>query len=86
MTNLSDDYGRVANRYTDSYAQIGWGMGFGFPDFTYAFNIKYMPPIARIDYVFYDTHFQPVEMHVGTDSGGSDHFPVYATFALVDVR
>lgn len=84
MTNLSQDYARVTSRYSDSYAQIGWGMGFGFPNFANAFRIKYLPPIARIDYIFHDAHFQPVEMHVGTDSAGSDHFPIYATFALVD--
>ncbi len=83
MTNLSDDYARVTARYEDAYRQIGWGMGFGFPNFAVAFHVKYMPPIARIDYIFHDAHFQPVEMHVGTNSGGSDHFPVYATLALV---
>ena len=84
MTNLSDDYARVTARYTDSYSQIGWGMGFGFPNFAYTNNIDYLPPVARIDYIFHNTHFQPVEMRVGTDSGGSDHFPIFATFALVD--
>lgn len=83
MTNLSDDYARFTARYEDTYRQIGWGMGFGFPNFAVAFHVKYMPPIARIDYIFHDAHFQPIEMHVGIDSGGSDHFPVYATFALV---
>jgi endonuclease/exonuclease/phosphatase (EEP) superfamily protein YafD len=83
MTNLSDDYARVNARYEDAYRQIGWGMGFGFPNFAVAFHVKYMPPIARIDYIFHDSHFQPVEMRVGTDSGGSDHFPIYATLALV---
>jgi len=84
MTNLSDDYARVTARYTDSYAQVGWGMGFGFPNFTYAFNIRYLPPIARIDYIFHDSQFQPLTIRVGTDSAGSDHFPIYATFALAD--
>jgi len=83
MTNLSDDYARVTAHYDDTYQQVGWGMGFGFPNFAYTNNIKYLPPIARIDYIFHDSHFQPIEMHVGTDSAGSDHFPVYATFALV---
>lgn len=83
MTNLSDDYARVTDRYEDSYQQIGWGMGFGFPNFANAFHIRFLPPLARIDYIFHDTHFQPIEMRVGSDSAGSDHFPVYATLALV---
>ena len=83
MTNLSDDYAHITARYEDTYQQIGWGMGFGFPNFANAFHIRFVPPIARIDYIFHDAHFQPVEMHVGSDSGGSDHFPVYATLALV---
>jgi len=84
MTNLSDDYARVTDRYSDTYEQIGWGMGFGFPNFANAFHIRFVPPLARIDYIFHDAHFQPVEMHVGSDSAGSDHFPVYATLALVN--
>ncbi len=84
MTNLSDDYGRVTDRYADTYEQIGWGMGFGFPNFAVAFHIRFVPPLARIDYIFHDAHFQPIEIHVGNDSGGSDHFPVYATLALVN--
>jgi vancomycin resistance protein VanJ len=83
MTNLSDDYARVTAHYEDSYQQIGWGMGFGFPNVAYPYHINYLPPVARIDYIFHDSQLQPVEMHVGTDSAGSDHFPVYATFALV---
>lgn len=84
MTNLSDDYARVTDRYGDTYEQVGWGMGFGFPNFANAFHIRFIPPLARIDYIFHDTHFQPVEIYVGNDSAGSDHFPVYATLALVN--
>ncbi|MBI1277881.1 MAG: hypothetical protein GC179_07115 [Anaerolineaceae bacterium] len=84
MTNLSDDYAHVTDHYSDTYEQVGWGMGFGFPNFANAFHIRFVPPLARIDYIFHDTHFQPLEIHVGSDSAGSDHFPVYATFALVN--
>lgn len=83
MTNLSDDYARVTARYEDAYKNVGWGMGFTFPNFATAFHVKYFPPIARIDYIFHDANFKPVEVYVGVDSGGSDHFPIYATLALV---
>ena len=54
----------------------------GFPNFTYAFNIRYLPPIARIDYIFHDSQFQPLTIRVGTDSAGSDHYPIFAELAL----
>ncbi len=85
MTNLSDDYAHVTNRYADTYQQVGWGMGFGFPNFANAFRLSLLPPISRIDYIFHDEHFQPVEMRVINTSGGSDHFPVFAAFALVNI-
>lgn len=85
MTNLSDDYHRVSATYGDTYAQVGWAMGFTFPNFrVMGGRTTFLPPLARIDYVFHDAHFQPVNMRVVSDAGGSDHFPIYATLALVN--
>ncbi len=84
MTNLSTDYQRMTDSFQDAYAEVGWGMGFTFPNSPVMnARFRFLPPLARIDYIFHDTHFQPVVMRVGTDAGGSDHFPNYATFAFV---
>ena len=84
MTNLSDDYHRVTTEYGDTYAEVGWGMGFTFPNFrVMGGRTRFLPPLARIDYIFHDTNFQPVEARVWSTAAGSDHFPNYALFALV---
>lgn len=82
MTELSEDYARVSALYADTYKQVGWGMGFTFPDFVSAFGVQHIPPLARIDFVFHDAGFLPLEARVLPVSGGSDHFPLYAVLAL----
>ena len=89
MTDQSDDYWRIAARYRDTYREVGWGMGFTFPDFSMVRAIpgrlsmlNFIRPMARIDYVFHNDDFQAVEAHVWPSSGGSDHRPLYAVLAL----
>ncbi|MCA0458409.1 MAG: endonuclease/exonuclease/phosphatase family protein [Chloroflexi bacterium] len=84
MTNLSDDYHRVTDLFNDSYTEVGWGMGFTFPNFrVMGGRTRFFPPLARIDYIFHDKHFQPTEARVVTNAAGSDHFPNFATFAFM---
>jgi vancomycin resistance protein VanJ len=82
MTELSEDYARVSALYGDAYKQVGWGMGFTFPDFANAFGVQHIPPLARIDYIFHNHSFTPLEARVWPTSGGSDHFPLYAALTL----
>lgn len=89
MSDQSDDYWRVAERYHDAYRKAGWGMGFTFPA-TQAYSglrapvpsiptlIRAIPPLLRLDYVFHDSAFETVEARVWPTSGGSDHLPVLA--------
>lgn len=82
MTEFTEDYARIVRRYTDTYREVGWGLGFTFPHFGNAFGLVFMPPLARIDYVFHSRDFQAIEAHVGMDAAGSDHFPLFASLAL----
>jgi vancomycin resistance protein VanJ len=82
MTDQTGDYRRVSDHYHDSYREVGWGMGFTFPDFKTLLGINFVPPLARIDYIFHTDDFRPIEARVWPDSGGSDHRPVYAVLAL----
>jgi endonuclease/exonuclease/phosphatase (EEP) superfamily protein YafD len=83
MTDQSPDYGLILANYADVHREIGWGMGFTFPDFQTAIRrLSFIPPLARIDYVFHSADFQAVEARVWSSSGGSDHRPLYATLAL----
>lgn len=90
MTDQSVDYWRIAARYMDVYREVGWGMGFTFPDFSIHSAIPgrisalgFIRPLARIDFIFHNADFQAVEARVWSSSGGSDHRPLYATLALV---
>jgi vancomycin resistance protein VanJ len=83
-TDQSADYWHVASRYTDAYRAVGWGMGFTFPEFAIARpSLEFLPPLARIDYVFHNEAFQAVEARVWPESGGSDHRPLYVELALI---
>jgi vancomycin resistance protein VanJ len=89
MTDQSEDYGRVASRYTDAYREAGWGLGLTFPANapyfqTIPFQIPGPPwPLVRIDYIFHNSFFQALEAQVWPTSGGSDHRPLFARLALV---
>ncbi len=90
MSDQSEDYQRLTESYTDAYRVAGWGLGFTFPDFTYAEAVPdvlppaSMPvrPVMRLDYIFYNSAFQALEARVLSSSGDSDHRPVFARLAL----
>jgi len=90
MTDQSDDYKLITSHYLDTYREVGWGLGFTFPDFTFAsaspvpHNLLPLRPVVRLDYLFHNTSIQALDAHVWNSSGGSDHRPVFAEFAFVD--
>ncbi|NWF69967.1 MAG: endonuclease/exonuclease/phosphatase family protein [Chloroflexi bacterium] len=75
--NTSDQsamYQRFAALYSDAFRTVGSGLGLTFPGAL---------PLARLDYVFYNPAFVPLEALVWPDTGGSDHHPVFARLAWV---
>lgn len=85
-TDLDENYARITAQFTDSFREIGWGLGFTNPDWWHDNPRKgpsFIPMYHRIDYVFHNDAFQAVEARVWPSSGGSDHRPVYATLALM---
>lgn len=89
LTDLSEDYARIAARYGDTYREVGWGMGFTFPDFSqpqalprFLSNTTALPPFVRLDYIFHNDAVQALEARVWPTSGGSDHRPVFTRLAL----
>ena len=90
MSDQSDDYWRLATRYQDAYRMAGWGLGFTFPaEIPYFGGGNYapaffdlIPPLVRLDYVFYNASFTAVMAQVGAESGGSDHLPLQVELAL----
>jgi vancomycin resistance protein VanJ len=88
MTDQASDYARLTAQFNDTYREVGWGLGWTFPDFTLptAQPIK-TPilsalgrPVTRIDFIFHNGTLRPVSARVWPTSGGSDHRPVLAEF------
>ena len=86
MSDLSEDYHRVASAYHDTYRAVGWGMGFTFPAMLPFFGSNLVRPLARLDYVFHNNHFEALTARVWPERGGSDHLPVVVTLAFKEVE
>ncbi len=85
-TDLDENYARITAQFTDSFREIGWGLGFTNPDWWHDNPRKgpsFIPMYHRIDYVFHNDSFQAVEARVWSLSGGSDHRPVYVVLAIL---
>jgi endonuclease/exonuclease/phosphatase (EEP) superfamily protein YafD len=89
MPDQAEDYQYITTDLADAYAEVGWGMGFTFPDLRYLqateeFGSRTwpIPPFLRLDYVFHNTQIKAVDASVWPDSGGSDHRPLVVTLRL----
>lgn len=81
-TDQSADYRQITAEYTDSFREVGVGLGQTFPDFSSLSILRFLPVLIRIDYIFHSEHLQALSAGVWHTSGGSDHRPVVATLIL----
>ncbi|MBZ0287779.1 MAG: endonuclease/exonuclease/phosphatase family protein, partial [Anaerolineae bacterium] len=84
-TDLDENYARITAHFADTFREVGWGLGFTNPDWQHdnpRRGPSWMPMYQRIDYVFHNSFFTPVEARVWPSSGGSDHRPLYVVLAL----
>jgi endonuclease/exonuclease/phosphatase (EEP) superfamily protein YafD len=84
-TDMDENYSRLTTNFADTFREVGWGLGFTNPDWQHnnpRRGPSFMPMYQRIDYVFHNAAFTPVEARVGPSSGGSDHRPLYVVLAL----
>jgi endonuclease/exonuclease/phosphatase (EEP) superfamily protein YafD len=58
----------------DAFGAQGWGMGYTHPAEPF--------PALRIDYVWYDDHFEAVDAKVWPEANTSDHHPLWARLVL----
>ncbi|MBL8161209.1 MAG: endonuclease/exonuclease/phosphatase family protein [Anaerolineae bacterium] len=84
LTDQTADYARITALYGDAYRAAGWGPGFTFPEWRATRLGIPMPLLARIDYVFHDAAFTPLEARVWPSSGGSDHRALLVRLAVVE--
>lgn len=79
MTDHFHEYRRIQESFTDAYKAVG-NIGFGF---TYPHD-KWtgVPPLVRLDYIFYSPAWIGIRADVWPGSGTSDHAPLLAELAL----
>ena len=74
MTEHLESYRQITEHFTDAYKAVGeMGLGLTFPDG----DRLTAPRLIRLDYVFYDDHFEGVLASTVERSGASDHRPLY---------
>jgi endonuclease/exonuclease/phosphatase (EEP) superfamily protein YafD len=78
LTDTSEAYARLNRFLSDSFREVGWGMGHTLhpPDLPF--------PVQRIDYVWHSAEFVALDAFVG-QAGGSDHLPMVAKLKLVEM-
>lgn len=90
LNEQAEDYRRITAQVTDTFYEVGAGLGFTGPDWLglelvgiSQDMLAWLPPYQRIDYIFHDDHFQSVAARVWPTGGGSDHRPLLGDLALV---
>ena len=82
-SDQSQTYRLVSQYLKDAHWESGRGFGFTYPTSSYRFKKKYfVPPLIRLDHIFYSSQFIPINARTLNESGGSDHLPVVAEFVI----
>jgi endonuclease/exonuclease/phosphatase (EEP) superfamily protein YafD len=86
ITDWDENYARIVTNFHDVYREVGWGIGFTNPDWSFdqaREGLPFVPMHQRPDSIFYNDRFLPVEARVWSTSGGSDHRPIFAILTLL---
>ena len=78
MSDQTEDYTAMATVLSDSWRERGFGLGFTDP----ATQDRFPFPLLRGDYIWHSAGLQAVTIQLLPNNGGSDHFPLFAQFAL----
>jgi endonuclease/exonuclease/phosphatase (EEP) superfamily protein YafD len=84
--DLDENYAHITAQYRDAFREMGWGLGFTNPDWSWENSregLAFIPPYQRVDYVFYRGPLAAAEARVWPTSGGSDHRAVYVELGLL---
>lgn len=81
-TDQSADYRKLIAEYSDSFREVGIGLGQTFPDYSSRNIFSLLPLMIRIDYIWHSEHLQATSAEVWHSSAGSDHRPLIANLML----
>lgn len=83
MTDQTETYRQVCRYMKNAHWQAGRGFGFTFPSRSRKLKgVLALPPMIRIDHLFYNDSLLAYNAATLSDSGGSDHLPIIAEFML----
>lgn len=83
MTDQTQTYRLLRQQLKNAHQEAGRGFGFTFPSSTRRLKGTItLPPLVRIDHLFYSNHLLARSAATLPDAGGSDHFPIVAEFTL----
>lgn len=81
-TDQTQIYRLVSQHLQNAHWEAGWGFGFTFPYRERPVRGRLpVPPVVRIDHIFYNDHFFARKAGTIFQPGGSDHLPVFAEFS-----
>lgn len=83
MTERSVPYGYLRRFLKNAHEDVGYGLGATFPAPGRRLG-RLLPPMIRIDHIFYNEHITAYDSVVLNHAGGSDHYPVKAHIALAN--
>lgn len=83
----SQPYKLAARWLRNAHWDAGRGFGFTYPSpEAHPFDVVPLPPLVRIDHIFFSRHFVARRAGTISDSGGSDHLPVFAEIEVAPAR
>lgn len=84
ITDQTEDYARIAAQYEDAFYNTGTGLGPTFPNLARIPQSRFVPPLLRIDFVFYSEHWTALNSRVLPGIEQIDHYPLFAELSLKD--
>jgi vancomycin resistance protein VanJ len=85
MTDQTQTYRDISKVLKNAHWEAGSGFGFTFPTSSRRIKRKLrLPPLVRIDHLFFNQELLSYAAQTLDDSGGSDHLPIVSEFILLN--
>lgn len=81
MSEWSPVYQSLASHYQDAFRHVSWGFGVTWPAGESEELPNFLPPLARLDYLWLSPEIEALSVATGI-ALGSDHLPLMAEFRV----